>query len=82
MRRWSRVSRSVYNSTVILKSERVKKMRSKKRRMNASAKEMLGLLVSVNGNLSETLCIHIESLYRNRCLSGVKRQHVRLRRPR
>lgn len=50
--------------------------------MNASAKEMLGLLVSVNGNLSETLCIHIESLYRNRCLSGVKRQHVRLRRPR
>ena len=38
-------------------------MRSKKRRMNASAKEMLGLLVSVNGNLSETLCIHIESLY-------------------
>lgn len=57
-------------------------MRSKKRRMNASAKEMRGLLVSVNGNLSETFCIHIESLYRNRCLSSVKRQHVRLRRPR
>lgn len=56
-------------------------MRSKKRRMNASAKEMRGLLVSVNGNLSETFCIHIESLYRNRCLSSVKRQHVRLRRP-